>query len=86
MEITAEQQRTIDGIKRELKCPKDFKCHSRGLSNFPKLRRAGKLLVCLEQNAAECAYSIPFGFGDYCCCPLMNYLYNIGHEGPTEKP
>ncbi|MHC4866032.1 MAG: hypothetical protein ACYTEX_18265 [Planctomycetota bacterium] len=77
IEITAEQQRQIEVMMGQLKCPKDFKCHAQGFTNFPKLRREGKLLVCLEEPALNCAFSIPFGYGYYCTCPLINYVHNL---------
>jgi hypothetical protein len=76
MEITQEQKKVIDEIIGELKCPKDFQCQKLGSDNLPRLKRAGQLLECLEQDAADCQWSVPFGFGYFCRCPLNNYIYN----------
>jgi hypothetical protein len=78
MEITAEQQSEIEAIKRELKCPKDFKCYKQGFVGFPRLRRAGELLECLEDNPLDCAFSTHFGGKYYCWCPLMHYIHGLG--------
>jgi hypothetical protein len=76
MEITQQQKKVIDEIIRDLKCPKEFKCQKLGPNNLPKLKRVGQLLGCLEQDAEDCPWSVPFGFGYFCRCPLNNYIYN----------
>ena len=78
MEITTEQQKQIEAIMSNLKCPKDFRCYKQGFEGFPKLRRSGPLLECLEDNSIDCNFSVHFGGKYYCWCPLINYVYNHG--------
>ena len=65
----------IEQIMREMECPKDFQCYR---SEFVKLCKAKIFLSgyadCLEENSELCKFSVPFGEGLFCRCPLRVYV------------
>ena len=65
----------IEKIMREMECPKNFQCYESG---FTKLCKAKKFLAgyadCLEENSDLCRFSVPFGEGLFCRCPLRVYV------------
>ena len=62
----------IDGVK----CPKGFICYKSGYDNLCKAEDIGieSFLVCLEKDPSDCKFSISFGDGFYCQCPLRVYI------------
>ncbi|NIP25904.1 MAG: hypothetical protein GWN67_16085 [Phycisphaerae bacterium] len=76
MEIAQEHDSRIQEIMSGMQCHRDFECYKSG---FEKLGRIGIVgnavkLVCLEEKANTCNYSLPFGYGYICKCPLRNYI------------
>jgi hypothetical protein len=72
-EVTkAEIQEIIGGLE----CPEDFVCYKSG---FETLCRASDIKMelfveCLEEEARSCQFSVPFGEGHFCKCPLRVYI------------
>ena len=77
MEFSEEHKKQIETIKSEMSCPREFKCQKTGFANFPKVKQVGKLLECLEDNKQECEFSVSFGIGYLCRCPLNRYIHNF---------
>ena len=67
----------IEAIMAEMECPKGFRCYK---SEFTKLCKAQKLIDecanCLEENPQNCKFSLRFGSGHVCRCPLRVYAAN----------
>ena len=68
-------QKRIDEIKAAMDCPKDFHCVGEG-SALCEARDLGleNCVECLFQQPQGCAFSISFGHGYLCRCPLRVYL------------
>jgi len=56
--------------------PKDFKCYKLGFGTFCKGKDIGleSFIECLEKNPGECNFSVSFGNGYMCKCPLRIYI------------
>ena len=69
-------KRQIAEIMSQMQCPKDFECYKSGFEDLCKARDIGmeQFLVCLAENPRECKFSLPFGEGFYCNCPLRVYI------------
>lgn len=72
-EVHAKQVQSIIG---GMKCPKDFLCCESGFENLCKAHNRGLegYLDCLEEKATGCGFSVPFGHGRLCTCPLRVYV------------
>lgn len=69
-------KKQIDDIKKQMNCPKNFRCVT---SNFQELCKAedGGLedyLICHDQNSSTCDFSLSFGFSHFCRCPLRIFI------------
>ena len=80
MELTQEQIESAEAIKDNISCPRGFECQKLGFANWPKVKRIGALLECLEETARECPFSFSFGFGHLCRCPLNRYIHRLKKE------
>jgi hypothetical protein len=71
-----EKAAEIDQIKGSMCCPKGFACCSSDFSQVGKVKIIGdgKLLDCLEADAARCQLALPFGDGFFCTCRLRKYI------------
>jgi hypothetical protein len=78
MELSEEEKRHIEKVKAKMNCPFDFKCQKDQFTGYPKIKPVGTLLSCLEEDAKFCGYSLPFGNGFFCKCPLIKYIYRFG--------
>jgi hypothetical protein len=76
MEMTEEQRLEIEKIASEMSCPKNFECYKSGVKKFCKTRDFGlsQYLDCLEKNPEMCEFSLPFGNGYFCTCPIQLYI------------
>ena len=76
MELTEEQRKEVEAITGGLKCSKDFKCCKSGFEKLCKVRDGGLegYLDCLEENSQDCPFSLAFGYGYLCKCPLRIYI------------
>jgi hypothetical protein len=66
----------IEEIIAELRCEKDFICYKSG---YEILCRAIDIpfesyYACLEENARDCKFAVPFGGNNLCECPLRIYI------------
>ena len=76
-EMKEDDKRKIAEIKADMKCRKNFGCEDSGFLGICKARDAGieKFLDCLdEDNRVGCLFSLPFGDGYLCSCPLRVYI------------
>ena len=67
---------TIETIIAGMSCPKDFKCYRSNLARLCKAKDLGleSFLECLEDNPRDCKFSVAFGDGYYCRCPVRVYI------------
>jgi hypothetical protein len=76
MELTVEQRQEIEKIASGINCPKNFECYKSGSEKFCKTRDFGleRYLDCLEKEPHTCEYSLSFGNGYFCTCPVRFYI------------
>lgn len=69
-------KKKIEEIMSGMDCPKDFLCYKLVIKNLRIIEDCGVegYLDCLEENARECKFSLPFGDGHFCHCPLRSYV------------
>ena len=74
-------RRQIESIIGGMTCPKDFVCCEDDSKNLCKAKDVGMrgYLDCLDEEATGCVFSLTFGSGRLCKCPLRAYLgKNLG--------
>ena len=66
----------IKEILGDLKCAKLLKCVDSGLEELCKAQSIGsdEFMICLEEGP-ECSFTLPFGKGYMCKCPVRIYIY-----------
>ena len=72
-----EVEREIEQIMAGMECAKDFECYRSGFERLCKARDGGlkEHLWCMEEGVSRrCSYSLSFGKGMLCKCPLRVYL------------
>ncbi len=76
MELDEKQRKQIEEIISRIQCQKDFECYKSGFSKMGKVRDIGikNFVECLEDNPAACNYSMAFGNGYFCKCPVRIYI------------
>ena len=76
MEVTEEQRQEIEKIASGINCTKNFECYKSGLGKVCKTRDFGlsQYLDCLEKEPHTCEYSLSFGDGYFCTCPVQLYI------------
>jgi hypothetical protein len=76
MELTEAHKQEIERIVGELQCLKGFACYKSPSENICKTRDIGmeQYLECLDANAEGCEFSLPFGDGYFCTCPVQLYI------------
>ena len=72
------EQLDIEHVKKVLgdhRCNKNLKCARGGLAELCKAREIGSdlFMVCLEEDP-NCSFTISFGHGFMCKCPVRVYL------------
>jgi hypothetical protein len=77
MELTEEHKHHIEVIKSRMRCPLDFKCEKSGFADYPKVKQVGKLIGCLQEDTQFCTFSLSFGKGYFCRCPLNEYIQKL---------
>jgi hypothetical protein len=65
----------IEQILGNTKCEEGLACVNHGLEEICKAKVIGveKTLACLE-NDQFCTFSLPFGYGCLCKCPVRHYI------------
>lgn len=76
MELTEEQRTEIEKIASEVNCRKNFQCYKSESAKVCKARDIGleQYVECLEDDPQNCEYSLSFGVGYFCRCPLQLYI------------
>jgi len=76
MQIEKSHKKKIEKIMEQMKCSKDFKCIDSRFTNLCKAKDIGmeSYLECLEANTKNCEFTLPFGYRQFCKCPLRVYL------------
>ncbi|MHC4912812.1 MAG: hypothetical protein ACYTE5_07390 [Planctomycetota bacterium] len=73
-----EVEREIEEIMEGMECAKDFECYRSGFKRLCKARDDGlkEHVWCMEEADVSrgCGYSLSFGDGMLCKCPLRVYL------------
>ncbi|MFC1974681.1 hypothetical protein ACFLVA_01550, partial [Chloroflexota bacterium] len=66
----------IEEIISGVQCEKDFQCYKSWFENLCKAEDIGLGLIvqCLEKEAQDCKFSIPFGSSYLCECHLRCYI------------
>ncbi len=76
MELTSAQRTEIDKLASGIQCPKDFECYKSKAGKMCKTRDFGleRYLDCLEDEQHACEFSLSFGAGYFCTCPVQIYI------------
>jgi len=66
----------VNEIRKRMKCRKGFQCAESGFKKLCKAKDVGlkRHLLCLENGAASCDFSLFVEKKHYCACPLRVYL------------
>ncbi len=74
--MKAETKSQIEEIIGGMTCPRGFRCMERNFEQLCNAEDYGneRYIKCLEQEPSRCLFSVPFGVGGYCKCPLRVYL------------
>ena len=59
-----------------MECPEECRCAQGGLDTICKARDIGLdlHLECLEADAGDCRFVVPFGHSRLCCCSVRLFL------------
>ena len=76
MKIDKDSKKQIEKIIDKMNCQKNFECYT---SEFKKLStvksvNSKNLFECLSKKPKKCQFSLPFGDGYFCKCPLRIYI------------
>lgn len=71
-----EARKKVEALKREIECPKDFKCVKENFTRLCKVREFGfdEHLECLDDNPSHCPFAVPFIYRHVCICPIRKHL------------
>ena len=69
-------KKEIEKIIDETECPKNFECYKSNLESLSSVRDVGmeSMVVCFEEDAAACNFSMSFGQGYFCRCLLRVFI------------
>jgi hypothetical protein len=72
----------IAEIMKDLECPKGFECTKSGFKNIYKTKRvANEYFTCIGTNSRICPHILPFGYSNFCTCPLFMCIANESYKG-----
>jgi hypothetical protein len=76
MELTETHRQKIEKIASRIECSKDFECYKSDLKNLCKTRDIGleQYVECLAEEPHICDFSLSFGRGYFCTCPVRIYI------------
>ena len=71
-----EHRKRIEELIAGTDCPKGFKCIDSGSEDVCKAKDFGlaNYVECMEDNPYACKFTVRFGDGYFCYCPLRVYL------------
>ena len=69
-------RRRVEEIAAQMECPEDFRCARSGFERLCKARAYGldNILECLEEVPTLCRYAVPYGYVNFCLCPLRTFI------------
>jgi hypothetical protein len=69
-------EKEIEEIIGQTACPKDFACHKSAFDVLCKAKDVGlaSYVMCLENSANGCKFSVSYGDSYYCRCPVRVYV------------
>ena len=88
MELSNGQKEELNKLMAETKCKKDFECHKSNFKNCCEGELIGNNFVRCERDSLKCSvekfescdFSVSFGYGFLCNCPLRIYAaQNLKH-------
>jgi hypothetical protein len=76
MELTEAHRQEIEKIASGIKCSKNFECYKSGPEKLCKARDIGleQYVECLGEKPHTCDFSLSFGQGYFCTCPVRIYI------------
>ena len=69
-------KRVLENLMKKIRCSKDFKCYKSGLKELCEAKDIGVnlVLVCKDDDAKNCNFSVGFASHYFCKCPIRFYL------------
>jgi len=82
MELRQEHQKQIEEVMSEVNCQKGFECCKAGFRDICRVKDVGPedFLKCLEENSQDCQFSLSFGNGASCLCPVRIHIATELHR------
>ena len=85
MELSNEKNQKLKELMAKMECKKDFECYKCGFENLCNGKLAGGQIVtceratsnCSEEKRQNCDFSLSFGDGFVCRCPIRIYAAKI---------
>lgn len=78
MELTREHIQEIEKLAGGINCPKNFECYKSDSGHVCKTKTRDfgleQYLDCLDEEAYRCEFSLSFGNGYFCTCPVQLYI------------
>jgi len=74
--MNGEVKKKIEKIMSQMECPEKFKCAESNFEILCKAKDNGleNYIDCLEDVPSICSFSLSFGYGYLCTCPLRVFL------------
>jgi hypothetical protein len=70
-----DHKKQIEKIMSSMKCPRDFRCCKSGLNPLCKAKGSPmERFLDIEGTPPLCEFSVSFGDGHLCKCPLHVYI------------
>jgi hypothetical protein len=76
IDFLPENLEKIEEIKKNIECPKGFRCLKLNVEDLCRARDLGmdNYLECNDKTGVLCAFSISFGDSLFCKCPMRVYI------------
>ena len=82
MELSHEKNQKLKELMAKMECKKDFECYKHKFENFCDGKLVGEQFVKCERSSFECSekkfqscdFSVSFGYGFFCSCPIRIYV------------
>jgi hypothetical protein len=85
MRLKEVEREQLKEIMSEMSCKRDFECYKHGFENLCDGKLVGEDFLkcertnsnCSEEKRRNCDFSISFGYGFVCRCPMRVYVAKI---------